>query len=76
MKILVLGAALRASRLDWTIVYPAILTDAAATGRYRAAEHLELRGLPRISRADVAHFLLSVVDDRASVGKGVMVGPA
>jgi putative NADH-flavin reductase len=68
--------ALRASRLEWTIVYPAMLTDAAASGRYRAAEHLELHGLPRISRADVAQFLLAAAGDRALVGKSLLIGPA
>ena len=50
---------LRASSLDWTIVYPVLLTNGPRTGRYRAGERLELHGLPTISRADVAHFMLA-----------------
>lgn len=49
---------LRASDLDWTLVYPAMLVGGPLTGRYRVGEHLSLRGVPRISRADVAHFML------------------
>lgn len=44
--------------LDWTFVYPVALTDGPRTGRYRAGERLELRGIPTISRADVADFIV------------------
>jgi putative NADH-flavin reductase len=57
----------RASRLDWTIVRPPRLTDKPATGRYRTALD---RNLPRgltVSRADVAAYLLKVIDDQAAV---------
>jgi len=50
---------LRRSGLDWTIVRPVMLTDGPLTARYRAAERLQLAGIPRISRADVAHFVVS-----------------
>ncbi|MFJ1588452.1 NAD(P)-dependent oxidoreductase [Streptomyces sp. NPDC088197] len=49
---------LRASGLDWTLVYPVMLVGGPLTGRYRTGERLPLRGIPRISRADVAHFML------------------
>lgn len=49
---------LRASKLDWTAVRPGVLTDGPATGRVKAAEHAVLKGLPRISRADVASFII------------------
>lgn len=62
-------ARVRASALEWTIAYPVLLTNGPLTGRYRAAEHLDLRGLPRISRADVAHFMLAEAQDRAFVRK-------
>ena len=61
------------SSLDWTIVYPVGLMDGPKTGQYRAGEHLALSGLPRISRADVADFLLRQVGDSTFVGKGVLV---
>ena len=64
---------LMASTLDWTIVHPTMLTNGPRTERYRAGEHLPLRGIPRISRADTADFLLSQLDDRTYVRKIVVV---
>jgi putative NADH-flavin reductase len=64
---------IRRSDLDWTIAYPVGLTDGPKTGRYRSGEHLELRGFPTISRADVAEFLLMQLADRRHVRKGVLV---
>jgi putative NADH-flavin reductase len=60
---------MRASTLDWTIAYPVLLTNGPVTGRYRAAEHLALQGLPKISRADVAHFMLAEAQNRVFVRK-------
>jgi putative NADH-flavin reductase len=53
---------LRDSALDWTVVRPPRLTDKALTGTYRVAYGQNLlRGL-FISRADVAQFMLRVLD--------------
>ena len=52
-------AMLRASGLDWTLVYPTLLTNGARAGRYRVGERLAMRGMPGISRADVAAFMLA-----------------
>ena len=68
-------AILRGSSLAWTIVYPVMLSAGARTGRYRAGEDLQLRGFPRISRADVASFLLDQVEDVRYLRKGVLVSP-
>lgn len=65
--------ALRRSELDWTIVHPTTLADGPRTGRYRVGERLALRGFPRISRADVADFLLAQTDDRTFLRKGVLI---
>ncbi|MFD3308616.1 NAD(P)-dependent oxidoreductase [Streptomyces sp. NPDC058656] len=49
------------SALEWTLVYPVLLTNKPAT----AVQAIDLKqldrlpGIPRISRADVAEFLLS-----------------
>jgi putative NADH-flavin reductase len=64
---------LRASALDWTIVYPTGLADRPATGRHRAGERLALRGFPTIARADLATFLLAQVADATYLRKGVLV---
>jgi putative NADH-flavin reductase len=65
--------ALRKSDLDWTLVYPVTLTNGPRTGGYRVGERLKLRGVPRISRADLADCLLAQVEERAFVRKGVLV---
>ena len=51
-------AMLRQSGLDWTLVYPTVLTNGARVGTYRVGERLAMTGLPKISRADVASFML------------------
>ena len=63
----------RASALEWTIVYPVVLTGGPLTARYRASERLELSGLPTIARADVAHFMLAEAAERRYVRKGVVI---
>jgi len=51
-------AVLRQSGLDWTLVYPTVLTNGARTGTWRVGERLAMTGMPKISRADVASFML------------------
>lgn len=64
---------LRSRHLDCTFVYPTALTNGPLTGKYRAGERLALRGFPKISRADVAHFVLAALASSAWVGKTVVV---
>jgi putative NADH-flavin reductase len=52
---------LRASDLDWTIFRPPRLTNGRLTGTYRTAFGRNLRGGWRISRADVAHAMLTAL---------------
>jgi uncharacterized protein YbjT (DUF2867 family) len=66
-------AMLRSSGLDWTILYPTLLTDAPLGGRYRVGERLELAGLPKIGRADVAHFIVSHLEGDRYVRKGLVM---
>ena len=62
-----------ASSLDWTIVYPPLLTDGPATGKYRVGESLELAGMPKIARADVAQFMASTLVSNAWTCKRVIL---
>lgn len=64
---------LRRSGLDWTLVYPSTLTNGPWTGTYRMGERLTLRGIPMISRTDLAAFLVDQVADRTYVNRGVLV---
>jgi putative NADH-flavin reductase len=63
----------RRSGLDWTIVCPTRLTDGPRSGSYRAGEHLELRGMPKISRADTADFIVKQLTDAVWLCKTVVV---
>lgn len=48
---------IRASGLEWTLVYPTALTNGPARGDYRMGERLDMPLAARISRADVADFM-------------------
>jgi len=52
----------RDSGLDWTIVRPPRLTNGPPTGNYRTAFGRNLKGGFRISRADVALFMLRALE--------------
>ena len=52
------------SRLDWTIVRPAMLTNGSQRGNYRTWSGAAPKSpASRISRADVAHFMLSILGE-------------
>jgi putative NADH-flavin reductase len=53
---------LRDSDLDWTAVRPPRLTSKPVTGRYRTALGQNIRRGLFVSRADVAHYMLSILD--------------
>ncbi len=58
------------SQLDWTIVRPAAFTDGRRTGEYRHGFPGTDRALTlKISRADVADFMLKQLADRTYVHK-------
>src|SRR5262245_41302006 len=59
----------RGSGLDWTISRPPRLTDKPLTGTYRVAYGQNVRGGVLISRADVAHHMLWVLDEPETIGK-------
>ncbi|MGY0492394.1 NAD(P)-dependent oxidoreductase [Streptomyces sp. WG-D5] len=66
-------AELARSATDWTSVRPPRLQDKPVTGSYRKV----VGGFPRagrfLGRADVAHAMLAMVDDPATVKQGVGV---
>ncbi|MET7713545.1 NAD(P)H-binding protein [Streptomyces sp. NPDC005407] len=66
-------AELRNSATDWTSVRPPKLVDAPVTGVYRTAVGANLRGGSKIGRADVAHAMLAMVDDAATLKQAVGV---
>jgi uncharacterized protein YbjT (DUF2867 family) len=60
---------LRESGLDWTILRPPQLTDKPLTGRYRTARGQNVRGGRSVPRADVAHYMLAVLDQPDTIGQ-------
>ncbi len=60
---------LRDSGLDWTVLRPPYLTGKPLTGRYRTAVGHNVRGGVSIPRADVAHYMLAVLDQPGTVGQ-------
>ena len=65
--------AIMASTVDWTIVRPAQLTDEPVSNRYRFAEGYALPKGNTTARADVAHFMLNHIVDKATFRKGIAI---
>ncbi len=61
------------SGLDWTLVRPPRLTDKPLTGSYRTALGRNIRGGFLVSRADVAHLMLRVVEQPETIKQTVGV---
>lgn len=62
------------SRLDWIVVRPPILTNKLRTDAYRVGEHLQPNAfLPRISRTDVADFMLRQLHEDTWLHKAPLV---
>ncbi len=51
------------SNLNWTIVRPTRLTNGEKTGNYKAFSYNERNYNPKISRADVAGFMLEILNN-------------
>jgi putative NADH-flavin reductase len=65
---------IRQSRLDWTIVRPAKLTNGSRTNAYRHGPNVKTTSLfPTISRADVADFMLKQIDNAGYVRQAVAI---
>jgi putative NADH-flavin reductase len=62
---------LRDSSLDWTVIRPPRLTDKPLTGTYRTAYGQNLRRGILISRADVAHLMLHVLDQPQTIKQAI-----
>lgn len=60
--------AVRDSGLRFTIARPGGLTNDPRTGAYKADPDGQIQ-IGRVARADVAHFLLSALDDPSTEGK-------
>lgn len=66
-------ATLSHSDLDWTMVMPPTLTNGAARGQFRVDGEALPRNGSRISRADVADFMMQQIDNPQWVRRGVYI---
>ncbi len=64
-------ATLSSSGLDWTMVMPPMLTNAPGRGVYRIDGEALPRNGSKISREDVADFMMKQIDSREWIGQGV-----
>lgn len=67
-------ALVAASGMDFTILRPPQLNDAAVSGHYRYAVNAFLKNCLKISRADVAHFMLANIRNTATYQSTVEIG--
>lgn len=67
---------LRASDTDWTIVRPPSLTKGPRSGKYEVGDELRVGPLAKISRADVADFVLAATVDETYVRQAVQIASA
>ena len=66
-------ASLSRSGLDWTMVMPPMLVNRPGRGVYRIDGDALPRNGMRISRSDVADFMMRQISDLEWVGKGVYI---
>lgn len=63
----------RASGVSWTVVRPGFLTNGPRTDRYRVTTDMTGVRARKISRADVADYLLKELKTGADVGKTIFI---
>ena len=63
----------KASNVEWLIVRPGFLTNGSRTGKYRVIENLSGVTAGKISRADVADFILKQLASPTCFGKTPLV---
>ena len=64
---------LSTSGLDWTMVMPPMLLNSPGRGKFRIDGEALPRGGSRISREDVADFMMQQIGNSQWVGKGVYI---
>jgi len=69
----VMEKIIKESNINWTIIRPPKLLDSPATGNYRTTVDGFLNNGLKISRADVAHFIVHNLVNEAVIKKTVEV---
>ena len=65
---------IKAGKADWTIIRPPQLTNGPVTGNYRIAISVFLKNCLKISRADVAHFIVNNLTNELTYHTTVEIG--
>lgn len=65
---------IKESNADWTIIRPPQLDDKPVTGKYRVAVDAFLKNCLKISRADVAHYILNNITSKATYHVVIEIG--
>jgi putative NADH-flavin reductase len=65
---------IKESNADWTIIRPPQLSDKPVTGKYRVAINAFLKNCLKISRADVAHYLIHNIGSKATYKAVIEIG--
>jgi len=63
----------RASELDWTIIRPTVLTNGKPRESIKADENMRTWLLPSVPRANVAAFILDLIEDNSKIRKVLSV---
>lgn len=66
-------SVVRGSGLEWLIVRPGFLTNGPVTGKYRVLTDMTGVKCGRISRGDVAHFILRELKDMKYAGQAPLL---
>lgn len=66
-------ALVRESRLDWIIVRPGFLTHGPRSDDYHALKKLDGVVCGKVSRADVAHFIVGQFSDKCYLNEAVLL---
>jgi putative NADH-flavin reductase len=65
---------MKASGLDWTVIWPPRLDNGPLTGKYRMAIGANVRNARIVSRADVAHCMLAALSNPDTIRQPVGIG--
>ncbi|QEM02405.1 NAD(P)H-binding protein [Mucilaginibacter rubeus] len=72
--LLKMEAVIKSSNISWTIIRPPQLTNQAVAGTYRIAINAFLKNCLKISRADVAHFIINNIANRDTYQATIEIG--
>lgn len=61
------------SHIDWTLARPSFLTDGPCTGQYRYDRYLQMNIFSRISRANLADFMLRHLTDTTTFQQTISI---